>query len=539
MMSICHSPYQSNSSYRILFGIIICLFLLLPNNSLAAKLSGIYSSACEREIGIILNVDDTKVRILNLDGEIKSIRRFDIIYIAQYPIGNITIPKLEVSESVHIINIRTLYKNKVVDLVKGWMTNYSDTKISFLTTDGIETVIDTNDIWDISFEEQESTIEFNGNGSSKKLYFVHPYPFASCEDDDEGVSALKIYPDHLLEIPLLIKTELDRMQAGYEELQNYAKKKKFYPKPQIYTNTSMLSVWASAGLRYGSSDTRSSNFIPAVRNEMSEGPFKFQRVIVTGSAPMPYSIHEEPQTQFYYSMKSSYFHMSLMYDIMRIITNDYNWQFEDLHDFDDRQNEKFHLGGGFDYGNYAIEASWGELNYAVRHKGLFQSDSFNLYRFGFFYTHRFMKASIYVGSGAENEEENEDLVPPDGASQEEIDYYDYMNKKNYKPPVDLSYRFYRLNLDFQIFKTLNPQYSIIYKKITFEREPDLDGGGSFMYEGESLTNALYFKYEFMDDLFLNGFVSLEKFKNKSNITQPTDNPNKDYYKSGISLGLVF
>ena len=137
------------------------------------------------------------------------------------------------------------------------------------------------------------------------IRFVHPYPFAGCENE-EKVGLRQIYPQHLLEDPLLIKAELDRLHQGYEALEVNVREKVFYPEPQVFTNISTLSIWGNMNLRYGSSTTRNSSFVPAIRSELSEGLYKYQRAIVTGTAPMPYSVHEEPQTQFYYAMKSGY-----------------------------------------------------------------------------------------------------------------------------------------------------------------------------------------------------------------------------------------
>ncbi len=206
MKTIYHLPYRLNSFYKLLAGALFLAFVLLPESVYAIQLSGIYSSACEREIGIILHVDDTKVKVLNMDGEISDIRRFDIIYIAYYPMGKVSIPKVEPADDIWIADIKTLYKNQPVDLVKGWMTNYADNKISFLTTDGVETVIDTNDVWDISLIKQEDTIAFDGEGLAGLYYFAHPYPFAYCEEDAECEQTPKVSPHHLLGNPLLIKT---------------------------------------------------------------------------------------------------------------------------------------------------------------------------------------------------------------------------------------------------------------------------------------------------------------------------------------------
>ena len=351
-----------------------------------------------------------------------------------------------------------------------------------------------------------------------------------------------IYPQHLLETPLLIKTELDRLQLGYKELENYVKEKIFYPKPQVYTNITTVELWNSLNSRHGSSTTRNSNFVPVVRNELSEGLYKFQRVIVTGSAPMPYSLHEEPQTQFYYSMKASYFHMSFMYDLNHMITNGYRWQFEDLSRHDDRQNEKFHLGVGFDYKNFAVEYSIVDINYGIRHNELFHSDTLSLHRYGFFYTHRLIKASLYIGSSFIDEHEDEELlVPSDDAEDWEIEYINHYNDEILsQQDASIDYNFYRLNLDFSTFNNFKVCYSLIYKHLTFKKEHTADGLKGFLYESKNLTNVLYLNYNFKEeDLFLRSFISMEMLKNRSGSDSYTNEYNYNYYKGGISVGLVF
>ena len=536
-----HLSYQLNFLYKRFISTIFVFISMFTYSLEAISLSGIYSSSCQREVGVIMDVDDSKVKILNLDGEIKEIRRFDIIYIAHYPLGKLEIQKVEPSKDIKIVDIKTLYKNRVVDLVKGWMINYSENKISFLTIDGIETVIDTDNVWDISLIEQKETIVFNSEGQLKRFNFVHPYPFSSCEKPRDDMSNLNIYPQHLLETPLLIKTELDRLQLGHEEIESYVNEKVFYSKPQIHTNITTLGLWSSTNLRYGSSSTRNSNFIPVVRNELSEGLYKFQRVIVTGAAPMPYSVHEEPQTQFYYSMKSSYFHMSFMYDLNQLITSDYRWKLKDLDTFDDRQNEKMHLGGGFDYGNFSLEYSTVTLNYALRHNSLFHSDTMYLDRFGFFYTNRFVKISLYIGHNSPVDEEEELLVPEDDAKDYEIEFINSYNEELLsKQGVNMDYNYYRLNIDFASVEEFTASYSFIYKKMDFEKEPDADGLKSFIYKSESFTNAVYLDYAVKEeDIYLKGFVSVEIFKNRSGIVTYTDKLHDNYYKGGVSLGLVF
>ena len=542
-------PFLSQLNFYCRKGIVFLALaslmqVLFSSSLLAIQYSAFYTSACEREIGIILKADDSKIFLLGLNGKIKQIRRFDIIYMAYYPVGQLNIPKIEASEHINTTTIKTLYKNRVTFLLEGWMINFSDNKMSFLTTEGTETVIDKNVIWDISFKKHDQKIPFKNREDEIPMRFVHPYPFAGCENEEkEGLR--QIFPQHLLEDPLLIKAELDRLHQGYEALEVNVREKVFYPEPQVFTNISTLSIWGNMNLRYGSSTTRNSSFVPAIRSELSEGLYKYQRVIVTGTALMPYSVHEEPQTQFYYAMKSGYFHFSLMYDLNRFLVGDsrYKWQANDILESDYRQNEISHLGAGFDYGNFAVDYTTASINYGVRHKeDHFHSDSMNLNRGSIYYRHRLLDVELYFGTdGKSDEKERKEIVTPDDASPEEEAYFEYLRQQQaLEPEVKKDFLFYRFNLNLKDFETIHPKYSLIFHRFNFKIGENRSGAGAFKYSGKSLTNALYLSSEIEEyDLLINGFISIEMIENESGITEYTEQRKANIAKAGISLGLVF
>ncbi len=115
--------YKKSVVYLTVASLVLLLF---SSRLLAIQYSAVYTSACEREIGIILKGDDSKIFLLDLNGEIKQMRRFDIIYMAYYPVGQLNIPKIEASEHINTTVIKTLYKNRVTFMLEGWMINFSD-----------------------------------------------------------------------------------------------------------------------------------------------------------------------------------------------------------------------------------------------------------------------------------------------------------------------------------------------------------------------------------------------------------------------------
>ena len=97
-----------NLFYRLF--LIFAVVVLLSESAIGVQLSAVYKGGCNREIGIILSVDDAKINLLNLQGDTKTIRRFEIIYIAQYPLGKFSLPRIKPSENLKIIEIKTLYE---------------------------------------------------------------------------------------------------------------------------------------------------------------------------------------------------------------------------------------------------------------------------------------------------------------------------------------------------------------------------------------------------------------------------------------------
>ena len=69
---------------RTLF--LLALGTLLPLGVQAVNISSIYFSSCMRENGVIINVDENQIQLLTQEGRIFEIPRYEIIYMAYYPL---------------------------------------------------------------------------------------------------------------------------------------------------------------------------------------------------------------------------------------------------------------------------------------------------------------------------------------------------------------------------------------------------------------------------------------------------------------------
>jgi len=540
-----HSQWLLNLSCKIIRpGLMLFVFIFASNHLLAVNISAIYSSACIRDTGVIISVDDNTLQLMTLKGEIRSIPRFDIIYITNYPVGSIQIREIVNPEESDIITVKTIYENEVVDMVKGWMIDYSEDQISFLTTSGTQTIIDTADIWDIDITPMD------GKSATQKsetiaYRFVHPYPFMHCKQEVDGDREDKpvhtIYPQHLLEDPLLIKRELDRLKEGYDRIRKYENNRRFYPVPQVYDNETSLGVWINLGNRFGSSKNRSNSFIPSIVRESTDGPFSFQSLFITGSYPMFFSVHEEPQIQAYYKMKASYIHFSIMLDLSLYTmgSGKYRWTEEDLEAHDDRENEFLHLAGGFDFGPFSLDMTViNKMYYAVQQGANFHDEDMDVDKGSISYHNRFFRMELYHGFGYDRKPKL--ITMPDDVSDWEEAWIDAYNE-HLRSIADYyaNFQFYRFNLDLFNFGKLHPKYSLIYRTLDFERKPNGDGLGAFKYASRSVTNALYLSYPIADQLKLSGYISVEIQEKKFGEEKLDEEKANTYPKGGLSLALLF
>ncbi len=553
----CLQVLSFSFKFRLVLG--IALLLAVPNlKTRAVQLSAVYFSACQREIGVIVHVDDAETQLLTLGGEIRSIPRYQIIYMANYPVGILPVSRVSNPGVTEIVSLKTIYQDKIVELVQGWMINHSEDKISFLTISGEEMVVDVEDIWNIDFLKPMITgTEINFEKEIEFHYqLVHPYPFMHCKKEAlENGTALEnlrvIYPQHLLENHVLIKKELDRLSEGYARLRHYDRNRPFYPVPQIYSNLASIGVWATTGSRHGASQNRKNSFLPEITSELSEGPFDFQRILITGVGLMPYSVHEEPQSQIYYHLKSSYVHFSIMFDLNRALLGEekYHWQPKDMEDHDERWNETQHTVVGFDYGNFAFEFYiLDDFQYAASFGDHFFFDKVQLTKGGLFYHDRFVKVAIHHGWALDSKPE----AIPASYSNDQPDYIktaieEYNRLLALKPDWSTSLDFYRLNLELLTWAELEPMFSLIYRSMDFEMKPSPEGlkeqtayqKGEFMHQGESFTAALYLNYTLSDQIKFKGYLSLESFSGKGGIDDLNDSISQNYAKAGFSVALSF
>jgi ADP-ribose pyrophosphatase YjhB (NUDIX family) len=358
--------------------------MLFAVDASAISINAIYRSACERDLGVIIDVDKRELTLLGLDGQVRKIPRYEVVSIAYYPASHVDIDPERVQPVQPAMRVGTLQDGRLVGLVDGWPVDFNEERIAFVSLDGREVLVGRDRIWSLEYLEQLPPRARPKR--HQKLTFVHPHAVGFCNEATPDPSARALYPQQFINDGVVIKRELDRLMEGHQGVREYERDQIFYPVPQVYRERTVLGLWTSHGQKHGATPGRPNNFTPVLTDQVSLGPFRYQHILVTGAAPMPFSVHTEVQTQLYYRFKAAYFHASAMFDPNLLMVGDeYFGSASDLASTypDLRTWEFLMVEFGFDWGPLALQLSPGAgAIVAARAGDYFDSTDLAVFRFG-------------------------------------------------------------------------------------------------------------------------------------------------------------
>jgi hypothetical protein len=373
--------------------------LLGTRQARAINVHAVYRTACDRELGIIIDVQKREITLLGLNGTVRRIPRYEVASIAYYPVSGIAIDPERVQQAQPALEVRTLQDGQLVPLLSGWPVDFNEERVAFVNLDGQEVIVQRDRIWSLEYLER---LPPRGPAARPQAFnFVHPHAVGFCNRTVPEPNARAVFPQQFINDQIVIKRELDRLMEGHDEIREYERDQVFYPVPELYHNETALGLWTSHGHKHGATASRPNNFTPVLYDELSLGPFGYQHRLVTGAAPMPFSVHTEIQTQIYYRFKAAYFHASAMFDPnLLLVGAEYDWKKNDLDaDRPDlRITEALMVELGFDWGPLSLQISPGALSMiAARTGDAFVTEEHALFRFGPRLTLLNWEAELLVG----------------------------------------------------------------------------------------------------------------------------------------------
>lgn len=388
-----------SSCFRIALALAV---FLAARPAFALNVLGVYRAACDRVMGVVVRVDRRDVRLLDLTGQITTIPRHEIVSLAYYPVPSLPISNIALGPALPMFRVKALQDKRIVDLAEGWPVDYSEEKISILGRDGKDLVINRDSIWSLEVVDSGAP-SASPRPTAEALVYAHPQASGFCTDGQTGEGHRQVFPQQFLNDEVVIKRELDRLQEGYEKVEKYSHDQLFYPVPEVHRNETSLGLWLSLGSRHGATDRRN-NLTPLLTDELSFGPFGYQHVIMTGSAPNRLLVHEEPQTQVFYAFKAAYFHASVFFDPnVVLVGSKYSWRQSDFVDrqASDRWVEAFLIELGFDVGNLSLQVVPVSVNeVGMGGSSAYRNPDLNMWRAGPRFSHRFFQADLTLGANS-------------------------------------------------------------------------------------------------------------------------------------------
>lgn len=489
------------SCFKVLF-----IFCLLITKAFGVQVEALYTSLCQREVGITLYVDKRFSYFLNTEGRLKKIPRYQVLSIASYPLDHFPLLKdVSIPEQIPQVRFWTLRKGELVQLGQGFVLGYNQSGFQLLTLQGHEVYISSDSIWKIEILMTANTL-YAVKSQQKNYNFSHPQRGQCPESKANGA---EVYPSDLISDPVSIKRRFDSQIAAFKKVQDYEEAQSFYAVPHIYKNSTSIGYWLPMGNRYGSSTGRVAGLAPLIRNEYSQGPFSFQHLSLTGAGPIPESIHEESQTMLYYGFKSSYVHFAGFIDPSLILAGaNYQWQEDDLKGLDERAVESSYISLGFDRGPFSITFFLNSHVFgAFKQNGNFTKYTADLFRLGLGW--RTSKLTLNLNTSVSG-----DVKVKNSASED----------------WDGEFRFTKLSATYDFNEVWKAETFFFSRHVTAE-----DSKSTSEFSGDSKTLGIGI-YHFLSRRWMVGTrISAEEVSNKNQ----TQSEKSKFLKSGLHASMNF
>lgn len=503
---------RTRAALQMVFTVtVLAVGLNLGKSAWAINVNAIYTAACQRDVGMIMQVDDQSIHFLSLEGgKVKTVPKHEIIYLAYYPMDILPIVGIANPEELDYYQVYTSADDVVRELTKGWPIGFTQDKIAFLSPEGEEAVVSRRSIFSLAETQLKSARRFPAKRGYRSYLFVHPYQFRDCPNDQFAEGPTKIYPQQILSQPVMIKRELDEFQTEAARLKRYYREQKFYPVPEVHSNVTSLGLWHTFGYRHGGSSKRVSNFTPVLTDSYSSDIFDYQHTFVAGSAPIMTSAHEEPQVHSLYAFKASYFHFSALADPNLILVGrNYKWQDSDFEGPDDKWNNVTQIEMGFDFGHYTFQLYLADAYQVGIHNGLeMVNETFGVNRLGLTYRNHRWGIEASAGAGEEKDEEGTGALYTSRLSA------------------------LRLNLTMYRLWRADWTYSLIRRELDYQ-------SSRFEYDSEAVVHALYVSYPWTRRYRLGGFASIESHSNSFTQSLVENSDSAAHFKLGLNFSLNF
>ncbi|MBT4526675.1 MAG: hypothetical protein HOC24_09000 [Deltaproteobacteria bacterium] len=292
--------------------IILLLFLLATSigqkeNLSALELYQFKNGNCDIQTGLVLNVDQDKVHILDTNGHIQSFDRDNIqnIWVYQTLKHPFSVIHLEDGLTKYLKKVMFYADDQEKHEFVGWPIQFIEDIIVFYDLNGQSHLIDIDKIHRIS-EVEVNSITPPKFENAKELYFQASFDPTECSnrvfkpsDPNNILTPIRVINDQIK-----IHKFFSEFENGFTHLTRFQQRTAFYPRPYMYNR------FTKFGILYMHDDYKQEfpSLMPIYFRWSSGKSFSGQGEYAIGSTPVQYLPNLEAVMNIKASFKTHFLH---------------------------------------------------------------------------------------------------------------------------------------------------------------------------------------------------------------------------------------
>jgi hypothetical protein len=283
---------------------LLCYLLLIHTIASAIPLYRMYTGDCAYKEGAIVDINEGRISLLELSGQISEISSEDVRLIAVYE---------SLENPFHKVNDVTLYRleaKSVHGSIQAVVVGFAEDVILFLDTKSHSIAIGFDEFSSIASLKQES-LSFSNTVS---VSLSPPELAITCPIDSRKASRT-LSAQSVLAGEFVIRAFVEHQEAGFSRLEGLVERSLFYPRPMMYDTKSRLGLFYLKNNYYNKIGYKKAIGAPLFFSSGSGDPYRFQGEYGMGFIQADHSPSVYPEAYVFSRFKSHILHGELILNL--------------------------------------------------------------------------------------------------------------------------------------------------------------------------------------------------------------------------------
>jgi hypothetical protein len=304
-MNMSMSVMRQRCTFGYLF-VCVLLIVILTTPARALEVYSVLTKDCELTEGLIIGMDSSRIDVLTLKGQYKSVLQDDLRYLAIYNTIDNPIEKLSSHPRLARALLEVYVDDQKSPLFIGWPVKFVENLVIFYDLQGKSHVFELYKIRKLRpyFEEsiKSDRLEFQPVSLSYKSWVTQ------CQLPESKAGEF-VRPTRVIGDQIQISEFLSQMEEGFENVKSFQERTYVYSRPFLFDRQTRLGFLVFDKDNYVLSPSAP---FPMYFQWTKGREFRFQSFNQIGSVPIEYLPTVEPLMIFRSDLKSHVFHASFV-----------------------------------------------------------------------------------------------------------------------------------------------------------------------------------------------------------------------------------